>query len=424
MTLLLLQMTIVLATSLLCGSIARRLRQSRVIGEIVGGILLGPSVLGRISPGVSARIFPGGSLGSLDVLSTVGLILFLFMVGSELDLEHLRQQKSTATLSSFASILLPFSLALVAAPLVHARFAPNEIGRLPFALFLGVSLSITAFPVLARILEERKLQTDALGATALLCAAVDDVTAWMLLALAMTFLSTTGNERAFPARLLWLVAYVAAMLFLVKPASRWLASRRAGAPLSYELLGVMLAFALASSAVTDAIGVHPLFGAFLAGLCFPRVPAWQRLLRDRLDVILSLVLLPLFFALTGLRTRLDLLSSPATWLWTGLILFLAIAGKMGGAVLGARLTGQEWRFSLALGALLNTRGLVELIVLNIAYNAHVFSPTLYTMLVVMALATTALTVPILNCLKVGSARVDTRFDPGGFNSAIRTDAHS
>jgi Kef-type K+ transport system membrane component KefB len=216
---------------------------------------------------------------------------------------------------------------------------------------------------------------------------------------------------------MWLVAYVAIMLFLVKPASRWLAARRARMPLSYELLGAMLAFALASSAVTNAIGVHPLFGAFLAGLCFPRVPAWQRLLRDRLDIILSLVLLPLFFALTGLRTRLDLLTSPATWVWTGIILLLAIAGKMGGAVLGARLTGQEWRFSFALGVLLNTRGLVELIVLNIAYNAHVFSPTLYTMLVVMALVTTAVTVPMLNFLKIGSARVDTRFDRDGFNSA-------
>ncbi len=254
MTLLLLQMTIVLATSLLCGNIARRLGQSRVIGEIVGGILLGPSVLGRSSPGLSARIFPSGSLGSLDVLSTVGLILFLFMIGSELDLEHLRQQKSTATLSSFASILLPFSLAVIAAPLIHTRFAPNEIGRLPFALFLGVSLSITAFPVLARILEERNLQTDALGATALLCAAVDDVTAWMLLALAITFLSANGNDRGFPVHLVWLVVYVAAMLLLVKPATRRFSARRASAPLSYELLGVMLAFALASSAVTDAIG--------------------------------------------------------------------------------------------------------------------------------------------------------------------------
>jgi Kef-type K+ transport system membrane component KefB len=415
-SLLLLQMAIVLATSLICGRIAQKLGQARVIGEIVGGILLGPSVLGRISPSLSGRIFPGGSLGSLDVLSTVGLILFLFMVGSELDLEHLRQQKSTATLTSFASILLPFGMALIVSPMIHARFAPNGVGRLPFALFLGVSLSITAFPVLARILEERKLQTEALGATALLCAAVDDVTAWMLLAIAMTFVSSTPNSGAFSIRLLWLLAYVVVMLILVKPMGRWLGARRAGVPLSYELLGVMLAFALASSAVTDAIGVHPLFGAFLAGICFPRVAAWQQLLRDRLEVILSLVLLPLFFALTGLRTRLDLLSSAGTWLWTGLIVFLAIAGKMGGAVLGARVTGQEWRFSLALGALMNTRGLVELIVLNIAYNAHVFSPTLYTMLVVMALVTTALTVPLLNRLRIGTARVDAHLEASGLNS--------
>lgn len=168
----------------------------------------------------------------------------------------------------------------------------------------------------------------------------------------------------------------------------------------------MIAVALASSAVTDAIGVHPLFGAFLAGLCFPRVPSWQQTLRSRLEVILSLILLPLFFALTGLRTRLDLLNDPATWLWTGFILLLAVTGKIGGAIIGARMTGQNWRFSLALGALLNTRGLVELIVLNIAYNAHVFSPTLFTMLVVMALVTTAVTVPILNCLKISSLAED------------------
>ena len=421
MSLLLLQMTIVLATSLICGRVAVQLRQSRGIGEIVGGILLGPSVLGRLSPGLSGRIFPAGSLGSLDVLSTVGLILFLFMVGSELDLEHLRQQKSTATLSSFASILLPFSLALIVSHPLYARFAPSGVGRLPFALFLGVSMSITAFPVLARILEERKMQTDALGATALLCAAVDDVTAWMLLAIAMTFASANGNGGTYPVRLEWLLAYVAVMLFLVRPMGRRLAARVASKALSYELLGAMLAVALASSAVTDAIGVHPLFGAFLAGVCFPRVAAWQQLLRDRLDVILSLVLLPLFFALTGLRTRLDLLSSAGTWLWTGLILFLAIAGKMGGAVLGARVTGQEWRFSLALGALMNTRGLVELIVLNIAYNAHVFSPTLYTMLVVMALVTTALTVPILDRLRVGTGRKDAHLEAPVLNSggAIR-----
>jgi Kef-type K+ transport system membrane component KefB len=404
MSLLLLQMTVVLATSLLCGRIARGLGQSRVIGEICGGILLGPSVFGRIAPALSLGIFPDSSLGSMDILSTVGLILFLFLIGSELDYEHLRRQRFTATLSSFASILLPFALALGVAVPFHARFAPNGVGNVPFALFLGVSISITAFPVLARILEEQKLQSSTLGATALLCAAVDDVAAWMLLAVAMTFVSTSSTGAAYPIRLLWLGAYLMVMLLVVRPMGAWLAARHSDAPLSYELLGVMIAIALASSGVTNAIGVHPLFGAFFAGLCFPRVPAWQQTLRLRLDALLSLLLLPLFFALTGLRTRLDLLSDLHTWLWTLVILLLAITGKMGGAILGARLTGRDWRFSLALGVLLNTRGLVELIVLNIAYKAHVFSPTLFSMLVVMALVTTGMTVPILNRLRIGTAQ--------------------
>ena len=402
MTLLIFQMSIVLLVSVAAGRVARILGQARVIGEIFGGIVIGPSILGRIAPQLFTRLFPPTSFSALESLSTVGLILFLFIVGTELNLEHLAQQKTTALFSSVASIFLPFSLAIASAPLFHARFSPNGVGRVPFALFLGVSMSITAFPVLARILEERNLQTSPLGATALLCAALDDVAAWLLLAVAMTFIAVNGSEVGLYMRLLWLGIYVAGMFFIVRPLGRWVAKRHSGESLSYDLLGLMLAVGLASSAVTDSIGVHPLFGAFLAGLCFPRVPAWQRTLRARMETVLSLVLLPLFFAITGLRTRLDLLSDASTWLWTGFVLLLAVAGKMGGAVIGARLTGQDWRSSLALGALLNTRGLVELIVLNIAYNAHVFSPTLFTMLVVMALITTSITVPILKGLKVGS----------------------
>jgi Kef-type K+ transport system membrane component KefB len=401
MSLLIFQMSLILLITLGCGRLARMLGQTQVIGEIFGGILIGPSLFGRIAPNLFAHLFPPASLGSLESLSTVGLILFLFLIGSELDYEHLRQKKATATLASLTSILLPFGMALLAAPLLHARFSPNGVGRIPFALLLGVSMSITAFPVLARILEERNLQTSSLGATALLCAAVDDVTAWMLLAVALTFVSS-GSGASLSVRFVWLAAYLAVMFFVVRPLGRWLGARRSRDPLSYELLGVMIAVALASSAVTDAIGVHPLFGAFLAGLCFPRVPSWQQTLRRRFEFILSLILLPLFFALTGLRTRLDLLNDPAIWLWTGFILLLAVTGKIGGAIIGARMTGQDWRFSLALGALLNTRGLVELIVLNIAYNTHIFSPTLFTMLVVMALVTTAVTVPILNFLKISS----------------------
>jgi len=401
-TLLIVQMTVVLLTCLVCGWIARKLGQARVIGEISGGILIGPSVLGRFAPHASSRLFPPDSLGAFEILSTVGLILFLFVIGSQLDYEHLRKQKGTATLCSLTSMILPFGLAVAAAPMLRDRFAPSGVGRVPFALFLGISMSITAFPVLVRILEERGMQTTPLGITAIVCAAVDDVSAWLLLAVAMALLPSGARATPVFVRFLWLGVYLSVMFLVIRPLGGWLSRRHASITLSYELMGVMLAVAFASAAATDAIGVHPLFGAFLAGLCFPRVRYWQEALRTRLDTVVSRILLPLFFALTGLRTRLDLLSGGRVWLWTGFVLLLAVVGKMGGAVVAARWTGHGWRSAVALGALVNTRGLVELIVLNIAYSAHVFSPTLFTMMVVMALVTTMMTVPILNWLKIGT----------------------
>lgn len=408
MTLLIFQIAAVLLVSLGCGWVARRFGQARVIGEIVGGILIGPSVFGRLAPHASAVLLPPSSLGSFDVLSTIGLILFLFLIGSDLDYEHLHQQKATATVASLMSIVLPFALGALAAPLLRYEFAASDVGGLPFTLFLGISMSITAFPVLARILEERRMQTTPLGATALMCAAMDDVCAWSLLAVAMTLIPTSGNQVPLAHRFLWLGVYLVVMFAVVRPLGIWLSKRHTSIALSYDLLGIILAVVFASAAATNAIGVHPLFGAFLAGLCFPRVKHWQAALRMRLDVIVSLVLLPLFFALTGMRTRLDLLSGTRIWLWTALVIALAIGGKVGGAVVAARWTGHDWRNSFALGALLNTRGLVELIVLNIAYNEHVFSPTLFTMLVVMALFTTMLTVPALNLLKLGEAEVESK----------------
>ncbi len=405
MTLLLLQIAIVLATVLLCGSIARKLGQSRVIGEIIGGILLGPSVLARIAPHLSATLFPPQSLGPFDILSNIGLILFLFLIGTELDYKHLREQRLTATVTSTGSILLPFLLGILISPGLYHRFAPPGVSQPAFTLFLGISMSITAFPVLARILEERNLQSTPLGTTALLCAAVDDVCAWLLLAVALTLLPSqiSSQTSAIPIapRLLWLVIYLAAMLFVIRPLASRLARRYPA--FSYETFAIIIALVLASAAATAAIGVHPLFGAFLAGLCLPRIPEWQSTIRTYLNSLVSVLLLPLFFALTGMRTRLDLLTGTQIWLWTALILILAVAGKVGGAVLAARLTGQTWQHSLALGALLNTRGLVELIVLNIAYNAHVFTPTLFTMFVLMALVTTMMTTPLLNLLRIESA---------------------
>jgi Kef-type K+ transport system membrane component KefB len=405
-TLFLLQMTVVLLTTLLCGWIARKLGQARVIGEIVGGIFLGPSVLGRVAPHASATLFPPDSLGPFDVLSTVGLVLFLFLIGTQLSYEYLRREKLTASVTSGISIVLPFALTAIIAPSLRLRFAPAGTGTLAFFLFLGVSMSITAFPVLARILEERNMQSSPLGATALMCAAIDDVCAWCLLAVALTLIPHSAQSMTLSSRFLWLGIYLVCMVGLVRPLAKRFATRANTATLSYELLGAILILVLASAAATDAIGVHPLFGAFLAGVCFPRIPAWQATLKNRLNTFVSVLLLPFFFALTGMRTRLDLLTGPNVWLWTAILLALAIAGKMGGATLTSRWTGQSWRDALALGALLNTRGLVELIVLNIAYSAHVFSPALFTMLVLMALLTTMMTTPLLNMLGIPGVQVN------------------
>jgi Kef-type K+ transport system membrane component KefB len=401
MTLLLVQIAVVMLVTLACGWLALRVGQARVIGEIIGGILLGPSVFGRIAPHLSGQVFPQGSLRSFDMLSTVGLVLFLFLIGTELDYEHLHRQRKTAAFASGVSILLPFAMGAALAHSLRIRFAPHGVGNLPFVLFLGISMSITAFPVLARILEERGLLTTQLGATAILCAAVDDVVAWLLLALAMALIGAEGGPASLPLRLLGLVAYLVVMLAVVRPLAARLARTRRKPGLSFELLGMAVALTLFSSAATEAIGVHPLFGAFMAGVCFPRVGDWAAGLRARLDMIVSVLLLPLFFALTGMRTRLDLLNDSAMWLWAGIVLVAAVFGKMGGAALAARFTGQSWRNAIALGALLNTRGLVELIVLNIAYNVGAFSPTLFTMMVVMALMTTISTTPILNVLGFG-----------------------
>jgi Kef-type K+ transport system membrane component KefB len=261
-------------------------------------------------------------------------------------------------------------------------------------------MSITAFPVLARILDERRLQATPLGTTAILCAAVDDVVAWSLLAIALALIGEAGGPSSLPIRLIGLAVYLFLMLGVIRPLAARVVRRRNNPELSLELLGLIVAGVLLSAAATDKIGIHPLFGAFLAGVCFPRVEHWQISIREKLDMLVSVLLLPLFFALTGMRTRLDLLNDSSMWLWTGIVLAAAIFGKIGGAAVAARWTGQSWRNALALGALLNTRGLVELIVLNIAYNVGAFSPTLFTMMVVMALVTTMSTAPALNLLGI------------------------
>ena len=388
-------MAVILLAARLLGRIASRARQPAVIGEILAGILLGPSLLGWLLPGVSAFLFAPDSLGPLRFLSQIGIVLFLFVVGMELDLAHLSTLAKTAIAVSYTSILLPCALGIaLAVPLYPAGALPGIPFR-AFGLFLGVAMSITAFPVLARILEDRGLTRTALGRLAITCAAVDDATAWCLLAVVVAIVTAAGTAAVF-VRIGLVLVFVAAMLRLVRPLLSRLfdaASRsRSADPLRTTAALLCLT---ASAWTTERLGIHALFGAFLAGIAMPSDPDFRRRTADRLGGVAS-VLLPLFFALSGLRTRIGLLSDATAWAQCAAVVGVATVGKLGGSMLAARATGIDWTNAFRLGALMNTRGLVELVVLNLGYDLKILSPRVFAMMVVMAFVTTFATGPLLS----------------------------
>lgn len=389
------QVVVILALSRLLGLGMRRVRQPMVIAEIVAGILLGPSLLGWLFPDVSAALFEASSLGILKMVSQLGLILFMFVIGLELDLHRLRGRGRAAIAISHASIVLPFALGVVLAFHLRSGYASESVSFLAFALFLGAAMSITAFPVLARILSERRLLRTRVGSVTVACAAVDDVTAWCILAFAMAVARATGIGAAVTTTLIAL-GYIVAMLWLVRPLIARVAARLGdGAGLSQNLVAALLVMLFVSSWVTELIGIHALFGAFLFGAILPRERGLARALLEKLKDLVLVVFLPLFFAYSGLRTHIGLLDSIDAWLACGLVIAVACAGKFGGSVIAARLAGLSWRESGALGVLMNTRGLMELVVLNIGLDLGVISPSLFAMMVLMALFTTLVTTPLL-----------------------------
>ncbi len=398
---LLIQLVTIMMACLLCGNLFRKIGQPAVVGQMAAGILLGPSLLGWAWPAAEAFLFPPASLSNLSLLSKVGILLFMFGVGLDMDLGTLRKHARTTLFVSHASIVIPFFLGLCAALLVYRTHAPQGVRFLPFALFMGIAMSITAFPVLARILEERGLTGSTLGITALGCAAVDDVTAWSILAVVIAVARAES-----PLSALWIAAgaalYVVFMLYIIRPLlSRWLLKLSdPGLPgkgtATLLLIGLFL-----SALATETLGIHALFGAFLAGAIIPDHIGLKAFLKERLEYSASLYLLPIFFAATGLRTELSLLNGAQDWGLAALILVLAVVGKMGGGCLAARFMGTPWKQSFALGALMNTRGLMELIVLNIGLDLGILTPALFSMMVLMALATTAMTGPALSLLKIG-----------------------
>ncbi|MBW4693039.1 MAG: cation:proton antiporter [Lyngbya sp. HA4199-MV5] len=391
----LIEIVIVIGLSRLVGLGFRRLKQPLVIGEIVAGIMLGPSLLGLIAPSVAAGLFPPETIPFLNVLSQIGLIFFMFLIGLELDPKYLKNQLDVAVLVSHVSILVPFSLGTLLALLLYPLVSSGSVSFTAFALFLGAAMSITAFPVLARIITENNLQGTKLGTLALTCAAVDDVTAWCVLALAIAVTRTNSMTGAIPTILLSLL-YIVLMVtigrkFLKNFANYYDRSGRLNQfVLAFIYIGVVV-----SALITELIGIHLIFGAFLIGAVMPKHPGLTRELAQKTEDFVLTFLLPIFFAYSGLRTQIGLLNTPFLWLLCGLVVAVAIAGKYFGTYIAARVSKIDKRESAALGWLMNTRGLTELIVLNIGLSLNVISPLLFTMLVIMALVTTFMTSPLL-----------------------------
>jgi Kef-type K+ transport system membrane component KefB/nucleotide-binding universal stress UspA family protein len=414
--LVLFQVLLVIGLSRLVGLGFRWLRQPLVIGEIVAGIMLGPSLFGLVAPSLSAALFPPETVPFLNVLSQIGLIFFMFLIGLELNPKYLQGQIQTAVLTSHVSIVVPFSLGTMLAVLLYPQVSSADVSFTAFALFLGAAMSITAFPVLARIITENNLQGTRLGALALTCAAVDDVTAWCLLAMAIAVTRTNSMAAALPT-LIEAVVYIGFMLTLGRSFLQRLSNYydRTGKLTQFTLAGIYMGV-VASALITELIGIHLIFGAFLLGAAMPKNEGLTRELAEKTEDFVLTFLLPIFFAYSGLRTQIGLLNRPELWWLCGAVLAVAIGGKYFGTYAAARFCGLPNREASALGWLMNTRGLTELIVLNIGLSLGVISPLLFTMLVIMALVTTFMTSPLLELTYakrlIRQDRVDTVDESG------------
>lgn len=398
LSILLLQIIVILFTSRLFGIFIRKLGQQTVIGEIIAGIFLGPSILGWLFPDLSALIFPPNSFLSLQFLSQIGLALFMFVIGMELDLSQIRSKTHDAIIISQVSIAFPFFLGTCVSYYIYQDLAPKGVSFLSFALFIGIAMSITAFPVLARIIKERNMTKTPLGVLAITCAAVDDVTAWCLLA-AVIAIVKAGSIASALFTIGLAIAYIFFMLLIIKPWLQKISEKRIHeGTINKTAIGASFFILLVSAYFTEIIGIHALFGAFIAGVVMPNNPRFKAILTDKIEDVSTILLLPIFFAFTGLRTQIGLLNEGHLWIFCLLIIGVAIIGKMMGSSVTARMIGHTWQESLSLGSLMNTRGLMELIVLNIGYDLGILGPEIFAIMVLMALFTTFMTGPLLDLI--------------------------
>ncbi len=391
-----LQIAVILTVSRAVGLLFRRFRQPQVLGEMTAGLMLGPSLLGWLLPGASAALFPPDSLVYLNVLSQIGLLLFMFLVGLELDPALLRGRGRAAFVTSNVSIVAPFVLGALLAIYLHPRLSDASVPFTGFALFMGAAMSITAFPVLARILVERNMLQTKVGALTVTSAAVNDVTAWCILALLIAIVRADETQHPFWLTIAGTSLYAGVMVLPVRRAMAYLERVYIHrGRVSQDLMALILLLLLASAWTTHWLGIHALFGAFVLGVVMPKDRAMVHELTEKLEHVTVVFLLPLFFASAGLRASIGLLTGIEMWFYCVLILVVAIVGKFGGSAIAARLTGLSWREAGALGILMNTRGLVELVILTIGLDLGVITPVVYTMMVIMAIATTFMAAPIL-----------------------------
>lgn len=398
LAILLAQIVTIIIAARIMGWVCIKIKQPVVIGEMLAGIILGPSLLGLHFPEISAVLFPVDSLSNLQFLSQIGLILFMFIIGMELDLSVLKNKAHDAVVISHASIVIPFTMGVGLAYFLYQHYAPANVEFLSYSLFIGISLSITAFPVLARIIQERGLQKSKLGALVITCAAADDITAWCILAVVIAVVKAGAATSAIYTVLL-AVAYVLVMIKIVRPFLLRVGEVNSSKDsLGKREVAIFFIVLLLSAFATEVIGIHALFGAFMAGAIMPESTRFRSMFIEKIEDVAVLLLLPLFFVFTGLRTQIGLLNDLEHWLIAGVIILVAVIGKFVGSALAARFVGQSWKDSLSIGALMNTRGLMELIVLNIGYDLGVLSAELFSMMVLMALVTTFMTGPSLDLI--------------------------
>lgn len=408
LSILLIQIIAVLLMVRLFGFLFKHIGQPGVIGEIVAGIVLGPSVLGYFFPDVFQALFPPESLTNLELLSQVGLVLFMFVIGMELDFSVLKNKINETLVISHAGILVPFFLGIVASYWIYEEYAAAQTAFLPFALFIGISMSITAFPVLARIIQERNMTKTSLGTLAIASAANDDVTAWCLLAVVIAIAKAGTFASALYA--IGLTAlYIIIMFMVVRPFLKKVGEVYANQEvINKTFVALILLILIISSTLTEIIGIHALFGAFMAGVVMPPSIGFRKVMMEKVEDIALVFFLPLFFAFTGLRTEIGLINSPALWGVCLLLITVAVAGKLGGCAVAARLVGGSWKDSFTIGTLMNTRGLMELVALNIGYEMGVLPPSIFVILVIMALVTTFMTTPLLHLVERIFARREER----------------